>query len=103
MPEERLLTVADVARRLDRSTEQIRRYLREGQLQGEVVGRQWFIQRDVLEAFQNRARERRGFLQRLEPAAALRALDDVIAMGDGPGSNLGEGKAAYRSASWWRR
>ena len=75
----------------------------EGQLQGEVIGRQWFVQRDVLEAFQNRTRERRGFLHKLEPASTLRALDDVIAMGDGPGSNLGEGKVAYRSASWWRR
>ncbi len=103
MHEDRPLSVADAARRLERSTEQIRRYLREGRLRGERIGGHWFIERDVLDAFQNRAKARKGFLQRLARAADLRALDDVIGIGEGPGTNLGEGKGAYRSAGWWRR
>lgn len=103
MHEDRPLSVSESARRLGRSTEQVRRYLREGRLQGERVGGQWFIDRDALEAFQNRSREQKGFLQRLARAADIRALDDVIGIGEGPGTNLSEGKGSYRSAAWWRR
>jgi excisionase family DNA binding protein len=37
------ITVAEAARRLDRSIEQVRRYLREGKLRGERMGQQWFV------------------------------------------------------------
>lgn len=103
MHDDRRLSVADAARRLGRSTEQIRRYLREGRLTGQRIGGQWFIDRDVLDSFQSRSKERKSFLQRLATASEIHALDDVIAIGEGPGTNLGEGKVAYRSASWWRR
>ena len=46
-----LLTVADAAVFLDRSTEQVRRYLREGRLDGRRIGGQWFIDRQALRAF----------------------------------------------------
>jgi excisionase family DNA binding protein len=43
-----LLTVAEAAKRLNRSTEQVRRYLREGKLKGQRVGNQWFIEEGAL-------------------------------------------------------
>ena len=38
-----MITVAEAAQRLERSQEQIRRYLREGKLQGQRIGNQWFV------------------------------------------------------------
>jgi excisionase family DNA binding protein len=38
------VTVDEAARRLDRSIEQVRRYLREGTLAGRRIGQQWFIE-----------------------------------------------------------
>jgi len=43
------VTVAEAARRLDRSIEQVRRYLREGRLPGRRIGLQWFIEERALE------------------------------------------------------
>jgi excisionase family DNA binding protein len=45
---EGLITVSEAARRLDRSTEQVRRYLREGKLKGQRIGNQWFIDEGAL-------------------------------------------------------
>ena len=39
-----MITVQEAARRLGRSIEQVRRYLREGKLRGERIGQQWFIE-----------------------------------------------------------
>ncbi len=42
------LALRDVARQLDRSVEQVRRYIREGKLPAQQLGLQWFVdQRDV--------------------------------------------------------
>jgi excisionase family DNA binding protein len=41
---EGMITVAEAAQRLKRSTEQVRRYLREGKLKGQRVGNQWFVE-----------------------------------------------------------
>jgi excisionase family DNA binding protein len=38
------VTVAEAARRLGRSLEQVRRYLREGKLKGQRIGGQWFVE-----------------------------------------------------------
>jgi hypothetical protein len=38
------ISVHDAARRLNRSTEQVRRYLREGKLAGRRIGGQWFVE-----------------------------------------------------------
>jgi hypothetical protein len=46
----RYLTVAETARRLGRSIEQIRRYLREGKLAGRRIGGQWFVEEAGLSA-----------------------------------------------------
>ncbi len=45
---EGMITVQEAARRLGRSIEQVRRYLREGKLRGERIGRQWFIEKPSL-------------------------------------------------------
>jgi excisionase family DNA binding protein len=37
------MTVQEAAQTLGRSTEQVRRYLREGKLEGQRIGGQWFI------------------------------------------------------------
>ena len=42
------VTVAEAARRLGRSIEQVRRYLREGRLAGRRIGQQWFIEEEAV-------------------------------------------------------
>ena len=97
------LTVTDAAIRLDRSTEQVRRYLREGRLPGRRIGGQWFIEPTALEDFAATSREDLSFLDRLPLAAECHPLDHVIALAGGGGSNLVEGKDAYRAIFRWRR
>ena len=46
-----MLTVAEAARRLGRSIEQVRRYLREGRLPGRRLGQQWFIEEAAVASF----------------------------------------------------
>ena len=98
-----LYSVADAARRLERSTEQVRRYLREGRLPGQRVGGQWFIDGNALDAFQQTASQRTDFVAQLRPAAEFRALDNIIGIGEGPGTNISAGKQAYRESALRRR
>ena len=42
------ITVPEAAERLSRSTEQVRRYLREGKLAGQRIGNQWFIREQAV-------------------------------------------------------
>lgn len=98
-----LISVAEAARTLSRSTEQVRRYLREGRLPGRRVGGQWFIERAAVESFgtTNTAEDR--FIKKLRPASRMRPLDDVIGIGEGPGSDISTGKHNYRLSSLRRR
>jgi excisionase family DNA binding protein len=98
-----LLTVADAAAALDRSTEQVRRYLREGRLKGRRLGGQWFIDEKALNDFRQALHETSNWADRLKPASSLKPLDTVIGVGHGGGSNIAEGKDAYRRSAWWRR
>jgi hypothetical protein len=98
-----LLSVADAARRLDRSTEQVRRYLREGRLSGRRIGGQWFIEAGAIGTFLASLREGHGFLERVRPSNQHDPLSAVVAIGGGGGSNVADGKDAYRRAFWWRR
>ncbi|MCO5220679.1 MAG: helix-turn-helix domain-containing protein [Thermomicrobiales bacterium] len=98
-----LLTVADAAVRLDRSTEQVRRYLREGRLDGRRIGGQWFIEQHALHAFGEQKRDGRVFLDRVASAAMTDPLGSTIGIVAGGGSNLAEGKHAYRLATLRRR
>ena len=43
-----MVTVQEAAKRLNRSIEQVRRYLREGKLPGEHIGNQWFIRESAV-------------------------------------------------------
>ena len=45
---EGFITVPEAAQRLSRSTEQVRRYLREGKLAGRRIGNQWFIRESAV-------------------------------------------------------
>ncbi len=100
-----LITVAETARRLSRSTEQVRRYLREGRLTGRRIGGQWFIEGSAVVAFQGQRREATSFLDTVRPAAPgdVDPLATVIGIGRGGGSSINEGKEAYRRAFLWRR
>ena len=71
------LTVADAARILDRSTEQVRRYLREGVLPGERIGNQWFISQADLDHMLE-TRQRGASLAELILAADRDPLGAVI-------------------------
>jgi excisionase family DNA binding protein len=98
-----LLSVTEAARRLSRSTEQVRRYLREQRLRGHRIGGQWFIEAKALTEFQAAAKEDRGFIARLTSHADRDPLTATIALTHGPGSNIAEGKDTYRRAFRWRR
>lgn len=103
MDEQGLVTVPEAARLLNRSTEQVRRYLREGRLDGRRIGGQWFIERGKLDRFFEGLREQQGFLEKIRPASQLDPFASVIGIGRGGGSNIAEGKEAYRRAFRWRR
>jgi len=46
-----MITVAEAARRLNLSQEQVRRNLRDGKLRGQRVGNQWFVdERDTVKS-----------------------------------------------------
>ena len=103
MDDHGLVTVGAAAAKLARSTEQVRRYLREGRLHGRRIGGQWFIEQSALDSFHDGLREQTGFLQNIRPASELDPLSNVIGIGHGGGSSIAEGKEAYRRAFRWRR
>ena len=98
-----LLTVPEAARRLDRSTEQIRRYLREGRLPGQRIGGQWFIEASAVAAFSVRRPTEPSFLAGIRPTDQSDPLGPIIGIGAGGGSNIAAGKDSYRQAVWGRR
>jgi excisionase family DNA binding protein len=89
-----LITVADTAKLLGRSTEQVRRYLREGELPGRRLGGQWFIDRADAEAFLLRRRDGSDFERRLT-CSDFDPLRDVIAIGGSGGGDIAAGRARY--------
>lgn len=96
------LTVQEAARALGRSTEQVRRYLREGKLNGTRIGGQWFIEQAGLDLFQRELSTPRAFLLTVEPANLSDPLGATIALGTGGRSDLALGRNAYREAFRWR-
>ena len=65
------LTLLQVSRELDRSLEQVRRYVREGKLPAHKLGMQWFVKSRDLKAFKHgEKRATRGEV--LERARSLR-------------------------------
>ena len=63
-----MITVAEAAKRLGRSLEQVRCYLREGKLKGQRIGGQWFVEESSLEL---RYQSREGPLHRVKEATVL--------------------------------
>ncbi len=68
---EGMITVQQAARRLGRSIEQVRRYLREGKLRGQRIGQQWFVEEASLGLVYRPWGGRPGRVR--EPAVALEA------------------------------
>lgn len=101
MSENELVSVADAARSLNRSTEQVRRYLREGRLAGKRIGGQWFIEAAAVNTFINTLRAQHG-LEAMLAAPGHDVLYGLVGIGRGGGSSLLEGKDAYRRAFWFR-
>lgn len=98
-----LLSVAETAQRLQRSTEQVRRYLREKRLRGHRIGGQWFIEAKALTEFLAYSAEERGFLGRLRAGQERDTLGDTIGITTGAGSSIAEGKDEYRRSYERRR
>ena len=90
-----LLTVAQAARLLERSTEQVRRYLRENRLPGQRLGGQWFIERQAIQEFLDAARTKQTFVDRIGPARTLRPLDSIIGMVESGGVDISKGKRVF--------
>lgn len=97
------LSVAETARLLNRSTEQVRRYLREGRLAGRRMGGQWFIEPAAVEAFTSTNTKEDRFTRDLRSAARTKPLDSVIGIGAGPGSDIVNGLSSYRADSLHRK
>ena len=97
------LSVAETARILKRSTEQVRRYLREGRLAGRRVGGQWFIEPGAVKEFGTSQTREDRFTRDLRSAARNKPLDGVIGIGAGPGSDIVNGLSSYRAASLHRQ
>jgi hypothetical protein len=91
------VTVADAARILDRSTEQVRRYLREGVLAGERIGNQWFIDYHDLEQMLRQRELGAGLADQIS-AAGRDPLRAVIGIGRSSGAAIAQGPAAYLQA-----
>lgn len=89
-----LLTVAETARLLDRSTEQVRRYLREGSLPGERLGGQWFITAFDVDQFLAHRRETDTVANRLA-ASDADPLAAVIGIGGSGGADIAAGSVRY--------
>ena len=65
-----MITVAEAAKRLNLSIEQIRRKLREGKLRGQRIGNQWFVDASACQDADNKPRP-------LIPRKLLADLDRV--------------------------
>ncbi|HEU5430548.1 MAG TPA: helix-turn-helix domain-containing protein [Thermomicrobiales bacterium] len=90
------LSVVEAANRLGRSSEQVRRYLREGRLTGRRLGGQWFIAAAAVDGFERPSRGAASFLDRLS-SARQDPLGPVIAIGQG-GGDIAAGKDRYRTS-----
>jgi excisionase family DNA binding protein len=71
---EGMITVPEAARRLNRSIEQVRRYLREGKLRGQRIGNQWFVEEGALAATTDQLRRE----QQLALLKRIRANREAI-------------------------
>jgi excisionase family DNA binding protein len=89
-----LLTVAEAAKLLQRSTEQVRRYLREGVLPGRRLGGQWFIDRAEAAAFLSRRPSGDEFQHKLA-VSDPDPLGATLAIGGSGGGDVARGRVGY--------
>jgi excisionase family DNA binding protein len=89
-----LMTVAETAKLLKRSTEQVRRYLREGDLPGRRLGGQWFVDRADAETFARQRRDGTDFLRQLA-SSDPDPLRDAIAIRGSGGGDIAGGRSRY--------
>lgn len=90
-----MMSVSETARFLGRSTEQVRRYLREGTLNGQRIGGQWFIRAEDAAGFRQHRPTSGNFLQQLAASSETDPLDQVIGIGGSGGGNIAGGRAKY--------
>jgi excisionase family DNA binding protein len=88
------LTVAETAKLMGRSTEQIRRYLREGVLPGRRLGGQWFVDRLDVDALLQQRRIENDQWHWLQ-SAGRDPLRAVIALGSSGGGDIAAGVTRY--------
>jgi len=65
-----MITVAEAAKRLDLSIEQVRRKLREGKLRGQRIGNQWLVD-------ERACSRKRGDEDRLIPRETMEAVAEL--------------------------
>ncbi len=94
MEPDELLTVAETAKLLRRSTEQVRRSLREGVLPGRRLGGQWFIDRAEAKAFLSRRMSSDEFRHKLA-ASDADPLSATLAIGGSGGGDVARGRVGY--------
>ncbi|MFN8592634.1 MAG: helix-turn-helix domain-containing protein [Thermomicrobiales bacterium] len=90
-----MMSVSETARLLGRSTEQVRRYLREGVLTGHRIGGQWFIRAEDAAIFRKVRPASGSFLEQLAASDDLDPLDQVIGIGGSGGGNIAGGRPRY--------
>jgi excisionase family DNA binding protein len=88
------LTVAETAKLMGRSTEQIRRYLREGVLPGRRLGGQWFVDRSDVDALLHQRRVENDQWHWLT-SGDRDPLRSVIALGGSGGGDIAAGVTQY--------
>jgi excisionase family DNA binding protein len=88
------LTVAETAKLMGRSTEQIRRYLREGVLPGRRLGGQWFVDRSDVDALLQQRRVGNDQWHWLM-SSGRDPLRAVIALGGSGGGDIAAGMTRY--------
>jgi len=88
------LTVAETAKLMGRSTEQIRRYLREGVLPGRRLGGQWFVDRADVDAMLHQRRAENDQWHWLK-SGDRDPLRGVIALAGSGGGDIAAGATRY--------
>jgi excisionase family DNA binding protein len=94
-PADGTLTVAETAKLLGRSTEQVRRYLREGVLPGRRLGGQWFVARGDVERLLGQRQAPQSPILPAPGETDPDPLGAAIAVGGSGGAEIARGATHY--------
>lgn len=98
MPQpEGMISVQEAAQRLGRSTEQVRRYLREGKLRGQRIGQQWFIDEKSLSEGPLVYQPGKPHTVQIREAVAAMEIDSKVADIEAVIKSIEAGRAAIRA------